>query len=112
MIYENKQDLYAAYKRIKNAYLNSSDCTIRLSSSILETNAKKYRFEPENTRKNIHKVTRKCNGSEYVYYFQGLAPAIFYLIKNQFEPKTHSGALKSYVASNYVEFPCNMFIKI
>ena len=112
MSYENKEELYEAFKRMKEAYFNSNDCTIRLSSSILETNAKSYRFESKNTRKNIHKVTRKCNGLEYVYYFQGLAPAIFYLIKNQFEPKAHSGALKSYVASNYVEFPCNMFIKI
>lgn len=111
MSYENKEELYEAFKRMKKAYLNSKDCTIRLSSSILETNAKSYRFESKNTRKNIHKITRKCNGSEYVYYFQGLAPAILYLIKNQFNPKAHSGALKSYVVNRPIEFPCNMFTK-
>ena len=110
MIYENKQDLYAAYKRIKNAYLNSSDCTIRLSSSILETNAKKYRFEPENTRKNIHKVTRKCNGSEYIYCFQGLAPAILFMIKRQFEP-AYLETLKPHIVKNPVKIPCNLFSK-
>ena len=117
MIYENKQELYEAYKRIKDAYLNSSDCSIRVSSSILETNVKSYRFKPENThgfnyRKSIYKITKKYNGLEHIYYFQGLAGAILFMVKNQFEPKAHSGALKSYVASNYVEFPCNMFIKI
>ena len=111
MGYENKEELYAAYKRMKEVYLNSSDCTIRLSSSILETNAKKCRFEPINTRKNIHKITRKCNGLEHVYYFQGLAPAILFMVKNQFEPKAHSGALKTIVVNKPVEFPCNMFTK-
>ncbi len=111
MSYENKEELYEAFKRMKETYLNSSDCSIRVSSSILETNAKKYRFETINTRKNIHKVTRKCNGLEHVYYFQGLAGAILFMIKNQFEPKAHSGALKSYVINNHVTVPCNMFTK-
>ena len=96
MSYENKE-LYSEYKRIKEAYLNS-DNGIRISNSILGVTKKGY------------KITKKCNGLEYIYCFEGLAQAVLFLIKGQFEP-VHLGTLKPRIVNNPVKIPCNLFSK-
>ena len=97
MPYENKKELYSEYKRIKEAYLNSSN-GIRISNSILSI------------EKSTYKITKKCNELEYIYCFQGLAPAILFLIKGQFEPM-HLETLKPHIVKNPVKIPCNLFTK-
>lgn len=93
----DKKELCEDFKRIKKAYLDS-DNGIRISNSILGATKKGY------------KITKKCNGLEYIYCFEGLAQAVLFLIKRQFEP-AYLETLKPHIVKNPVKIPCNLFSK-